>query len=439
MNKNEIGNEIYSLAERLWCLNRSITGDGVRQTLQVLKGLLPNLRIQEVPSGTKVFDWTVPREWRVREAYIITPNGIRICDFLVNNLHLVGYSTSISARIPLAELQPHLYSLKNQPDAIPYITSYYTERWGFCITQQQRDTLVDGEYEVVIDADLFDGSMTYGELVLTGRSSKEVLISTYICHPSMANNELSGPTVTSHVARWLSSLSNRRYTYRIIFVPETIGSILYISQNIKHLKNQVVAGFNITCIGDERAYSYLPSRNGSTLSDVVAKHVLKHFDANYKVYSWNERGSDERQYCAPGIDLPVASIMRTKYGEYPEYHTSLDDLNRVVTAKGLAGGYHVLVRALEVLERNQYPCVTVLGEPQLGRRGLYPTLSTKSSGSEVRLMMNLISYSDGKRSLLEIAEICSIPVWELYPIIDKLVEHGLLLLSEEEKPFRIDV
>ena len=434
MNNLEIGQKIHALAKRLWSINRSITGEGLRQTLGILRELLPDLHVHEVPSGTVVFDWMVPQEWRVREAYILTPDGRRICDFAKNNLHLVGYSTPVRARILLADLQAHLYSLPEQPDAIPYITSYYKERWGFCLSQQLRDTLVDGEYEVVVDTELFDGSLSYGELIIPGNSSQEILVSTYVCHPSMANNELSGPTVTAHLARWVASLPHRRYTYRFLFIPETIGSLTYLSRNLEQLKERVIAGFNVTCVGDERAYSYLPSRRGNTVSDLVCKHVLKHIDPGYKAYTWNDRGSDERQYCAPGIDLPVASIMRTKYGEYPEYHTSLDNLIDVVTPQGLAGSYHALTRALEVLERNMYSRVTVLGEPQLGKRGLYPTLSTKSSGAEVRLMMNLITWSDGSRSLLEIAELCSAPIWDLYDSVEKLVKHGLLQLSDSPHP-----
>ena len=425
-----IGNDIHALAKRLWPINRSITGDGVRETLSILKEILPELVTYEVPSGTQVFDWTIPKEWRVNDAYIVTPSGKRICEFKKNNLHLVGYSTPIQSRLSLSELQNHLYSLPNQPNAIPYITSYYKERWGFCLTHEERECLEDGEYEVFIDSELFDGGLTYGEVLIKGEASKEVFISTYVCHPSMANNELSGPCVTTFLAKKLKGLGRTKYSYRLIFIPETIGSITYLSKNIEHLKKSVVAGFNVSCVGDNRDYSYLPSRNGNTLSDQVAKHVLKYTCSTYKSYTWSDRGSDERQYCAPGIDLPIASIMRTKYGKYDEYHTSLDDLINVVTAEGLEGGFNAIWNAIEALERNVYPKVKVLCEPQLGKRGLYPTLSTKASGAEVRLMMDLITWSDGTRSLIEIAELCSSPVWELYPIVDKLSCHNLLDLLE---------
>ncbi len=419
------GHAIYKLAKALWPINRSITGDGVRETLSIIKTELLDLTLHEVPTGTQVFDWSVPKEWRVREAYIQAPGGQRICDFKKNNLHLVGYSIPVKKRLSLQELKGHLYTLPNQPDAIPYITSYYKERWGFCLSHNELQLLADGEYEVFIDSDLFDGSLTYGELIIPGSSDLEVFISTYVCHPSMANNELSGPCVTTFIAKELLKKS-RNFTYRIVFIPETIGSITYLSRHVDHLKKKVIAGFNVSCIGDERAYSYLPSRNGNTLSDAVAKHVLKNLCQQYVSYRWSDRGSDERQYCSPGIDLPIASIMRTKYGKYDEYHTSLDDLVNVVTPDGLEGGFNALWKAIEALENNCYPRVDVLCEPQLSKRGLYPTLSTKSSGAEVRLMMDLITWSDGKRSLIDIADLCNAPVWELYPILEKLCEHKLM-------------
>jgi aminopeptidase-like protein len=425
-----IGNEIHALAKRLWAINRSITGDGVRETLSTIKEILPELVICEVPSGTQVFDWTIPKEWRVKDAYIVTPSGNKICEFKKNNLHLVGYSTPISKKLSLSELQEHLYSLPSQPNAIPYITSYYKERWGFCLTHEERERLESGEYEVFIDSELFDGNLTYGEILIKGSSEKEVFISTYVCHPSMANNELSGPCVTTFLAKKLKEAEQLRYSYRLIFIPETIGSITYLSKNIDHLKSCVIAGFNVSCVGDNREYSYLPSRNGDTLSDSVAKHVLKNLSPTYKSYTWGDRGSDERQYCAPGVDLPIASIMRTKYGKYDEYHTSLDDLINVVTPEGLDGGFSALWRALEAIEKNYFPKVTVLCEPQLGKRGLYPTLSTKSSGVEVRLMMDLITWSDGTRCLVDIAERCNAPVWELYPIIEKLSDNQLMVLLD---------
>jgi aminopeptidase-like protein len=420
------GHEIYKLAQSLWPINRSLTGQGFRDSLCVIKELLPQLEIIEVASGTKVFDWVVPKEWSVREAYIIAPNGEILCDFNKNNLHLVGYSTPINIKISLEELQKHLHSLPDQPDAIPYITSYYNEYWGFCLSHNKRESLENGEYTVVIDSYLFEGKMNYGELIIPGNSACEVFLSTYLCHPSLANNELSGPCVTAFIAKNLIALSSRRYSYRIVFIPETIGSITYLSKNINKMKENIVAGFNISCIGDDRAYSYLPSRNGNTISDIVAQHVLKFICPNYVKYNWDQRGSDERQYCAPGVDLPIASIMRTKYGEYPEYHTSLDNLDAVVTPSGLEGGYNALWYSLMAIEKNYYPICKVLGEPQLGKRGLYPNLSTIASSEQVLLMMNVLTWSDGEKSLIDIANICDVAIWKLYPVIEILVNHRLL-------------
>lgn len=429
-NKMKIEEKIYLLAKNLWPINRSITGEGVRKTLSKIKEVIPELKIFEIKSGTKVFDWTVPKEWKINDAYIITPKGKKICSFKKNNLHLVGYSIPVHEKISLSELQKHLHSLPDQPSAIPYVTSYYKKRWGFCITQKQRDQLKKGQYEVFIDSELINGSLTYGELIIKGKLKKEVFLSTYICHPSMANNELSGPSVATYIAKWLLDKSNRRFSYRIVFVPETIGSIAYLSKNKKKLISRVIAGFNISCVGDDRDYSYLPSRNGETLSDLVAKHVLKNITTSFKSYKWTDRGSDERQYCSPGINLPIASIMRTKYGEYPEYHTSLDNLKNVVTINGLKGGYEAIKCALETIENNKYPKIKIFCEPQLSKRGLYPDLSSKKSHGKMKLLMNLITYSDGKKSLLEIAEILEVPVWSLYPLLETLVQNNLLDLKE---------
>jgi aminopeptidase-like protein len=426
---SNLGEEMHKLCEKLFPICRSITGEGIRQSMDILCKHIPDLKKIEVPTGTKCFDWEVPREWNITDAYIIDPDGRKICDFKKSNLHVVGYSIPTNKVISLNELQEHLYSLSDQPDAIPYVTSYYKERWGFCITQNEREQLKPGEYKVFIDSELKSGHLTYGELVIPGNTDKEIFISSYLCHPSMANNELSGPVVTTFLAKWLTSLKNRKYTYRIIIIPETIGSITYLSRNYEHMKAKVIAGFNVTCIGDERAYSYLPSRHGNTLSDKVAKHVLGHSQPDYKTYSYLDRGSDERQYCSPGIDLPICSIMRTKYECYPEYHTSLDDL-KLVTPAGLLGGYEVLKKSIECLELDEILCSTFLCEPQLGKRGLYPTISTKSSDSQVRDMMNFIAYCDGSISNLEISEKINVALWQLKETIYNLKKEGVLKLTE---------
>jgi aminopeptidase-like protein len=423
-----IGHEMHGWAQDLWPIPRSLTGEGVRHTLAYLQNILPELTIHSVPTGTQVFDWQVPEEWFIEQAYIENERGERIIDFATSNLHVLGYSIPVDAWFSLDELKKHLHVQPDQPDAIPYVTSYYEKRWGFCLTRHQLDSLPDGHYHAVIKSELKQGVLNYGELLIKGKSQQEVLLSTYICHPSMANNELSGPIVTTALAQWLLNQPELKYSYRIVFIPETIGSITYLSQHLDHLKKHVIAGFNISCVGDERCYSYLPSRKGTTLSDLAAQHVLKHIDANYKKYSWLNRGSDERQYCAPGIDLPMATIMRSKYGEYPEYHTSLDDLS-LVTPEGLKGGYEAIRQALEVIEKNSKPKILVLGEPQLARRGLYPSISQKGMGGNVRDMMNIISYCDGLHTTLEIAEQVNLSFFSVYAVIEKLAQHNLIELS----------
>ena len=428
-NTKLIGESIHNLATELWYINRSITGEGVRKSLKIISKIIPNLKIFSIPSDTRVFDWIVPKEWSVRSAYIITPNGQKICNFSENNLHLLGYSVPFCGNLSLAELRSHLYTLADQPNAIPYVTSYYKDRWGFCLSYEDYQRLEEGIYKVVVDTNLFMGVLNYGELLIKGKSKKEVLLSTYICHPSMANNELSGVSVATYLAKWLLEMDETEYSYRIIFIPETIGSIAYLSQNLETMKCKTIAGFNISCVGDNRSYSYLPSRNGKTLSDLISKHVLKWTEPNFVEYSWLDRASDERQYCAPGVDLPVASILRTKYGEYPEYHTSLDNLKDVVTKEGLDGGYWAIRRAIECIEANKKYIVTVLCEPNMGKRGLYPSLSTKKRNEDVELMMNLISLCDGRTSLLDIAETLNVPMWDLFALVEMLKNENLLVGS----------
>lgn len=429
-NTKELGDLMHGWAKDLFPICRSLTGLGVRETLKYIKGVINGLVIHEIPTGTKAFDWEVPQEWTIRKAYIENSLGDRIIDFDDNNLHVVGYSEPIDKCLEYEQLNNHLYSLEAQPNAIPYVTSYYKRHWGFCLTHNQRVTLNPGQYHVVIDSELKSGFLSYAELFLKGNSEQEVFLSTYICHPSMANNELSGPVVTTAIAKWISSLPFLRYSYRIIYIPETIGSIVYLSKNINHLKNNVIAGFNVTCIGDDRCYSYLPSRAGNTLADQVAKHVLSHIASDFKSYTWLDRGSDERQYCAPGVDLPIATIMRSKYGRYPEYHTSLDDLT-LVTPSGLLGGFTALMKAIQTIESIKYPKVCVLGEPQLGKRGLYPNLSIKGSVTDYVLnMMNLISYSDGKKSTLDIAELIGVPMLELIDILEPLIKNRLIEVKD---------
>jgi aminopeptidase-like protein len=420
-----LGKQMHKWAGDLFPIHRSLMGKGVRETLNYLQNLYPDISIYEVPSGTRAFDWVVPNEWIIRDAYIEDLSGQRIISINDSNLHVMGYSIPINEKLTRSQLENNLYSLPDQPNAIPYITSYYQENWGFCLSQNQRNNLGDGPFNVVIDSELKPGSMTYGEVVLKGNTAEEVLISTYICHPSMANNELSGPVVTMALLKWLSELKDRKYTYRIVFLPETIGAIYYISKHLNHLKKNVKAGWVLTCIGDDRSYSYLKTRNGNTITDTISRKVLEDRGLEFKEYSFLDRGSDERQYCAPGVDLPIGFFMRSKYGEFPEYHTSLDDLD-FVTPSGLLEGFEVVQDAIRILESNCYPKIITLGEPQLGKRGLYPNTSTKTSGIEVQNQMNVIAYSDGLNDLISISNICKIEYNKVLCIVNKLRNADLL-------------
>lgn len=432
-SNTEAGQRMYALAAKLFPICRSITGEGVRQTLEILSGVLAEdgieLAAREVPSGTRVFDWTVPREWVIREAYIEDASGKRVIDMAENNLHVMGYSAPVDRWVDLAELKEHIYTQPDQPDVIPYVTSYYKERYGFCMSETQKNTLPEGRYHMYIDSELIDGSLTYGEVVLPGESGQEIFFSTYICHPSMANNECSGPALLTELIRFLCALGHRRYTYRCIFIPETIGSITYLSKNLSYLKKYVIAGFNLSCVGDDRCYSMVSSRYGGTLADRVMENILR-FRGPYRKYSFLQRGSDERQYNAPGVDLPVISFCRSKFGEYPEYHTSADDMS-LVSPEGFQGSYEVMTQAIRAIENNVNFKVNVLCEPQLGKRGLYPTTSQKGSYDAVRALTNFIAYADGKNDLLAISDLIDCPVWQLIEIVEKLRENQLLEVVNE--------
>ena len=420
-----IGQSMYDLCVKMFPICRSITGNGVRQTLDILQQVYPNMQRYEVSSGTTVFDWTVPREWNIRDAWIKNSKGEKIVEFKESNLHVVGYSLPVDRRVSLDELKQIIYTQPEQPDAIPYVTSYYKERYGFCMSENQKNSLPEDTYHIYIDSELKEGSLTYGEILIPGETEQEVFLSTYVCHPSMANNELSGPAVAVYLAKWLYNLSKRKYSYRIIFIPETIGSITYLSRNIDVLKKHVIAGFNISCVGDDRTFSYVASRYGNTLADKAAKNALHFYYPEYKSYSFLQRGSDERQYNAPGIDLPVCAICRSKYGEYPEYHTSKDDLG-LISPTGLQGAYEVYQRIIQTLEYNANYQVQCLCEPQLGKRGLYPTVSQKGSYDDVTAMIDFIAYADGKNDLIDISNTIGVPVDKLIDIIEKLKVNKLL-------------
>ena len=421
---------MHSLAQRVWDFPRSITGNGVRDTLKVFSEYLPNLQIHEVASGTEVLDWVVPLEWNLTRAYLVGPTGERIVDSADSNVHVVSYSEPIDLELDLESLQNHLHSDFDHTDAIPYVTSYYNRTWGFCLTQNQRDTLVPGTYRAVIDSSLEPGFLTYGEWVLPGKSASEVFISTYVCHPSLANNELSGPVVAVALAQWLMSFPSRKYTYRFVFVPETIGPITYLSRNLEQLQSRVVAGFNLTCIGDEGDYSYLASRHGNTPIDRIAQRVVEETPQPV-VYSFLDRGSDERQYCAPGVDLPLISLMRTRYGHFEEYHTSADDLE-FVTPAGLQGGFELVRDCIAELEASEYLTTPIKGEPQLAKRGLYHTMHARTVADEILLRTHILAYSDGSHSEQDIATLTGRPLSEISLLAAELAKHGLITYSHLE-------
>lgn len=421
---------MYGIAEELFPICRSITGNGVRRTLEILKKWVPQMEVVEVPSGTKVFDWEVPLEWNISEGYIEDSTGTRIVDFGQNNLHIVGYSNPVDAYVPLEELKKHLYTEPSQPDVIPFVTSYYQENYGFCMSENQKNSLPPGRYHMVIKSEKKQGSLTYAEAVLPGKSRKEIFFSTYICHPSLANNECSGPALAAYLAWYLAQKKNRRYTYRFVFAPETIGAICYLSRKKDLLKASVEAGFNLSCVGDNDHYSIVESRYGNTLADRVLKNVLRSHCGEFCVYSFLERGSDERQYNAPGIDLPVVSFCRTKYGAYPQYHTSADNM-QYISPQGFQGSFEVMAKVIEALEHNRKYQVQVFCEPQLGKRGLYPNISRKGQYDAIYAMTTMIAYADGTNDLIAISDRIGCPVEILMEIAETLMESGLLAVVKD--------
>lgn len=422
----EQGKRMYKFCEKIFPYTRSITGQGVRETLKQIKenlGILGRgLKVYNVPTGTQVFDWKVPKEWRIQEAFIEDETGKHIIDMKVNNLHVLGYSIPVDKWVDLKELKKYIYTQPDQPNVIPYVTSYYKERFGFCMSQNQLDSLSPGKYHMVIKSELFDGVLNYAELVLPGDTEKEVFFSTYFCHPSMANNECSGPTLAAEIIKFIAAIKERRYTYRFIFIPETIGSITYLSHNnhLIHLQKNMIAGFNLTCVGDNNDYSIVETKYGNTLADRALNNIL-HFHTNgkYSKYSYLQRGSDERQYNAPGVDLPVVCYCRSKFHEFPEYHTSADNMS-FVSPEGFQGSFDVITKLIYALEANRYYKVQVLGEPQLGKRGLYPTTSQKGSANAVKAMTDFIAYADGTNDLFAISESINVPIWALISTIKKL-------------------
>ena len=421
----------YNIAKtKLFPITRSLTGDGVRKTLNIIQKEFPKLKIKKIKSGVKVFDWKIPEEWNVTDAYVIDKFNNKIIDFKKNNLHLVGYSIPIKKNLSKKELFKNLYFLKNQPKAIPYITSYYKRRWGFCISYDEYNILdrrysSNDKFKVVINSNFNKkGNLNYGELILKGKSKKEILISTYICHPSMANNELSGPIVSMGLINYFQ---NKKINKTLRFIPETIGSISYLNKNITYLKENVIGGYNLSCIGDERQHSCMFSKYQNSPSDEAVIQAYKSLKIkNYKVYSFLKRGSDERQYNSPGIDLKISSIFRTKYDEYPEYHTSLDNFN-LVTLKGCSGGYIVARKSIEILLERIYPKCKIMCEPLMSKRSLYPTLSSKNERKLTRSYMDFLQYADGTNSLEKISRLIKLDLKSIRKIYRILIKNNLLI------------
>lgn len=425
---------MLDLAKYLYPIPRSITGNGISLSFEVFKAIHPEFQTLSFATGEEVFDWVIPPVWNVKSAYIEHESGKKFCEFSLNNLHLVGYSESVDKVIDKDELLKYLFTREDMPEAIPYITSYYNKSWGFCISHKQLLELPEGKYHCFIDSSFTSGNLDIIEAVLPGDTSEEVFFSSYLCHPSMANNELSGPVLLSEVMKHLKQMENRKYTYRFVLLPETIGSIAYLSKRVKDLKQNVVAGFNLSCVGDERRYTHLSSRKGNCLADQALSAALLGKE-NVIIKSFAHRGSDERQYNSPGIDLPLCGFSRSKFRDYPEYHTSLDNFD-VVTENGLNQSFDVIRDIVDAFECGLFPRAKVLCEPQLGKRGLYPNLSKRAASTtddrlvdNLTIRMDVLSYSDGETCLFAIAKYAGCTLRKVINEVQLLLKHNLMETS----------
>ncbi len=421
---NDVGNQMYQLISELYPICRSITGNGFRESLKVIKKSIP-LEIHEVPSGTQVFDWTVPKEWNIKDAYIKNLKGEKIVDFQESNLHVVSYSVQIRKKISLAALKEHLFTIPDYPDWIPYRTSYYKENWGFCLSHNQFLQMQDEEYEVCIDSSLEDGHLTYGEYYLGGESSDEILISCHACHPSLCNDNLSGISLATLLAKYLSQLS-LRYSYRFIYIPGTIGSIAWLALN-EHQVGRIKHGLVLTCVGDPGKSTYKKSRRGDAEVDKAAIHVLKHSAQDHEIIDFFPYGYDERQYCSPGFNLAVGCLMRSQHGQFPEYHTSADNLD-LVQPPYLGDSFSKCLSILHVLENNKiYLNQNPKCETQLGKRGLYKAIGgQKDSGLNQMAILWVMNLSDGSHTLLDIAQRSGMAFDVIKNAADALLEADLL-------------
>jgi aminopeptidase-like protein len=428
----DIGAAIYALAAELYPICRSITGAGVRQTLEILSAHI-DLSVHEVPTGTPVFDWTVPREWTLRDAYIANAAGERVVDVRAHSLHVLNYSVPVRRTLPLAELKPHIFTLPEQPDLIPYRTSYYAERWGFCMAHSQLEALPDGLYEAVIDAELSDGHLSYGEYLHRGASEDEFLLSAHICHPSLANDNCSGLALLTLLARQLAG-RNTRLSYRFLFAPGTIGAITWLAQN-EAVTPRIRHGLTVSCVGDGGGPTYKKSRRGDAMIDRVMAHVLRHASASPSIIDFFPYGYDERQFCSPGFNLPVGMFQRSQFGTFPQYHTSADNLD-FIRPEHLAASFAMILAAIDIVEHDaRFINLSPKCEPQLGRRGLYGAIGgDKDAAAKNMAMLWVLNLSDGAHSLLDIAERAGLPFAIIHATAMLLQEHGLLAVADGVSP-----
>ena len=417
--------KMYDLLKELFPICRSLTGNGVRQTFEILKKHIP-LEVQEFPSGTKCFDWVIPDEWNIKSAWIKDWNGNKIVDFSEHNLHILGYSIPYSGEITLEDLKKHIYTDPERPDAIPYRTSYYEKRWGFCMSHRQFETLKEGKYQVHIDSSLKPGSLTLAEAFIKGKTEKEIFFSCYVCHPSMADDSISGVVMTTKLYEYLKNRKDNYYSYRFIFVPETIGAIAYLSKYGEMLKKSTFCGMVLTCVGDPGDFNYKKTRQGTHSLDRIAENILKHSGFKHHMHDFFLPGSDERQYSSPGFNIPAGSLMRSFYG-LPKYHSSQDNLD-FVTEEGLNQTFDIYTKIIEAFEADfKYLNTNPFCEPFLSKYGLYSTLGAQMDGSKyIKKVLSILNFSDGQHSLVDIAEKTGFCISDLLDTVKILEEKGLL-------------
>jgi len=420
--------EMENFFDRLWPICRSISGNGLRQSFGILQELIP-LELKEYPTGTEVFDWHIPKEWNIEDAYIITPEGEKICDFKINNLHIVNYSIPFEGELSWEELKEHIFTIPNQPNAIPYITSYYKETWGFCMDFNTFNRIPkSGTYKIKIASELKNGSVTVGSVVLKGNTDEEILLSSYLCHPSMANNELSGPLCLAYLYQQIQAIPNRRYTYRFVLAPETIGVIAYLFDNGQQMKEKTKGGFVMTCCGDEAPFVFKQSKNPNGWLEKITMHVLRHQEYPHSVIPFAVGGSDERQYCSSGFNLPVGSITRSMYHRYPEYHTSLDN-KEFISFEAMMNTVGLYYNIIQTMEQNVKPlCLVPYGEPRMGKRNLLPSSIEPNDKrrTEIDRMFHLICWSDGEHDLIDIAEKRNETPSDYQAVLHRLIDEKIL-------------